>query len=135
MKILQISKNISIENIKKLSNNIKKISKKGFSNLNILNASKIKLNCNYKFCKEKQIKKGDSIKIFFYCNHLFHTKCLKIYNSKIDLFENNKANPSIVDIDKIEEFDNIKNSNIFLNSNHDNSEDICNCIICTEYEI
>lgn len=124
-----------MENITKLSNTIKRISRKGVSVINLLNMSKIKINCNYKYCKENEIKKGDSIKIFFSCKHLFHSKCVEIYNSKTALFDNGKPNPSMVDIDKIEEFENINNPNIFLNSNINNSDDIGNCMICSEYEI
>ena len=123
-----------MENMNKMNLSIKKLSRKGISKINILNPCKLKLNCDYKYCKEKEIKKGDSIKLFFYCKHLFHNKCFEKYNSKMVLFEN-KPNPSLVDIDRIEEFENIYNSNIFINSNKDNSENLNNCIICSEYEI
>ena len=134
LKILQISKSLASENLNKLNKLFKKLSFQGVSKLNILNANKLNLKCDYEFCKEKEISKGDSIRLFFNCKHLFHKKCINIYKSKIALFEN-KPNPSIVDIDKIEEFENINNTNILLNLEKDNSEDIRDCIICSQYEI
>lgn len=134
LKILQISKSLAAENLTKLNKEFKRFSLQGVSKINILNNNKLKLNCDYKFCKEKEIKKGDSIRIFFNCKHLFHKKCIELYNSKVALFEN-KPNPSLVDIDKIEEFENIFNPNILINTEKDNSDDISDCLVCSQYEI
>jgi len=134
LKILQISKSLAAESLYKLKKAFKKLSLHGISKLNIVNSNKLKLKCDYKFCKEKEIKKGDSIRIFFNCKHLFHKKCVKVYNSKIAFFDN-KPNSSLVDIDKIEEFEDIHNQNILLNLEKNNSEDLCDCMICSQFEI
>lgn len=134
LKILKLSKNISINNLIHINSALKKLSRKGTSKINLINPQKIKINCDYKFCKRREIKKGDEIQFFFHCNHIFHKKCFESYKHKTSSFEN-KANSTYVDIDKIEIFENIYNPNIFINSHNDNSADIDNCIICIGYEI
>jgi len=95
----------------------------------------MKLTCNYTYCKENEIKKGDSIKIFFICKHLYHTKCIENYKSKISLF-NKDTNINVVDIENLELFEiNFYEKNNFINSINENLGEFVECINCTENDI
>ena len=134
LKILQLSRMISMSTYENTYKTLTRLSRKGKFISNSLIKGEFSLKCSYKFCKKKEIKKGESIKIFFQCKHIYHKKCIEEYLLKTREFYETKEN-SQVDIDKIEDFDNLIEKNIFVNKYKENNEDISTCIICAEFDI
>jgi hypothetical protein len=138
LKILQLSKIICISNYENSFKNLTKLTRKGKFIRNSIINGKLSLKCSFKYCKQKEIKIGENIKIFFQCKHIYHKKCIEEYYKKTkEFYEINDINKNynIIDIDKIEDFDNLIEKNIFVNKNKENKEDISSCIICAEFDI
>jgi hypothetical protein len=138
LKILQLSKIISISNFENSFKNLTKLTRKGKFIGNSIIKGKLSLKCSFKFCKEKEIKIGENIKIFFQCKHIYHKKCIEDYYIKAkEFYESNENdnNNNIIDIEKIEDFDNLIEKNIFVNKYKENKQDISSCIICTGFDL
>jgi hypothetical protein len=77
---LNISTDITKKNLHKILKEIILISRRG-RYLNFIQ----NLKCQYAYCENSKLKRGDEVVCFSYCFHLYHKFCFQLMNNSTEV--------------------------------------------------